>query len=298
MFLKTKINNSTTSSLAKDLAQAKQAIKHSDSIIIGAGAGLSLAAGFALSGPRFDKYFGDFKAKRGIKDMYTGGFYPFPSEEEKWAWWSRAIWLNRYQPAPHATYKQLQKLVAGHDYFVLTTNVDHQFQLAGFDKQRLFYTQGDYGLLQSSALNQTFDNYEIIRKMLLSQGFKIDDSRHLFIPSSSKIKMQISSELAAQVREYQLNLRVDDSFVEDQGWHQAAERFNLYVSRHQQGRVVYLELGVGLNIPAIIKFPFWKWTADNPDAKLITIDSHHIYYPEKITDQTIGLKMDINKLFE
>lgn len=297
MFLKTKTNKSMNSSLAEKLAQAKQAIKYSDSIIIGAGAGLSLAAGFALSGPRFDKYFGDFKAKRGIKDMYTGGFYPFPNEEDKWAWWSRAIWLNRYQPAPHATYKQLQKLVAGHDYFVLTTNVDHQFQLAGFDKQRLFYTQGDYGLFQSSALNQTFGNYEIIREMLLSQGFKIDDSRRLVIPSS-KIKMQVSPELAAQVRDYQLNLRVDDSFVEDQGWHQAAGRFDRYIRSHQQGRVVHLELGVGLNTPAIIKVPFWKWVGNNPEAMLITIDSQHIYYPEEIADQTIGLKMDINKLFE
>lgn len=293
MFSKLKMNNSTDNSLTSDLARAKQTIDNSTSIIVGAGVGLSIAAGFTLTGSRFSRYFSDFQAKYGIPDMYSGGFFSFPTPQEKWAWWSRVIWLNRYQPAPLDTYRQLRQLVGNHDYFVLTTNVDHQFQQAGFAKQRLFYTQGDYGLFQKADLKQTYDNYELTRQMVLSQGFTIDSNRHLLVPSSD-LKMQVSPELADRAEQYQLNLRVDDQFVEDQGWHQAATRFNQYINRHQHGRVVFLELGVGMNTPSIIKYPFWQWVNNNPNAHLITVDSQHIYYAQEIASRTVGLKMDIN----
>lgn len=294
MFSKLKMNRFIKNSSTNKLAHAKQLIDQSTSIVIGAGAGLSLAAGFTLTGPRFDQYFSDFQAKYGIKDMYSGGFYPFKDSREKWAWWSRIIWLNRYQPAPMDTYHQLLQLVANRDYFVLTTNVDHQFQLAGFDKQRLFYTQGDYGLFQRSDLKQTYDNYDIIKQMVLSQGFTIGDNHQLVIPASSTIKMQVDSKLAKEADRFQLNLRVDDNFVEDWGWHQASARFNQYVQEHLQGKVLYLELGVGMNTPGIIKYPFWKLVDHNPDAHLITVDNHRYYYAKELEDKTIGMKMDIN----
>ena len=147
-------------------------LEEADAVIIGAGAGLSTSAGFVYDGERFQKYFGDFKEKYGFRDMYSGGFYPYDTLEEHWAYWSRYIWINRYADAPKPVYDELLALVKDKDYFVLTTNVDHCFQKAGFDKERLFYTQGDYGLFQCSVPchKKTYDNEEIIRKMIEAQG--------------------------------------------------------------------------------------------------------------------------------
>ena len=148
-----------------------QALEAADAVIIGAGAGLSASAGLTYDGERFERYFSDFQAKYGIRDMYSGGFYPFDSLEEYWAWWSRQILHNRYERAPRPVYADLLALVGERDYFVLTTNVDHQFQLAGFDKKRLFYTQGDYGLWQCSqpCHQATYDNEEAVRRMAEEQ---------------------------------------------------------------------------------------------------------------------------------
>lgn len=290
MFFKTKTSKSTNDSLLR----ARAAIDHADAIVIGAGAGLSLAAGFTLNGERFDKYFSDFKEHYGISDMYSGGFYHFDEPTEYWAWWSRCIWLNRYQAAPKDTYGRLRRLVANHDYFVLTTNVDHQFQEAGFDRQRLFYTQGDYGLFQKESEQKTYDNYELIREMILSQGFDISPSHELVIKKSRPLKMRVDRKLADAATDFELNLRVDNHFVEDKGWHRAARRFNDFIDQHRAGQVVYLELGVGENTPAIIKYPFWMWVYKNPAATYVDVNSDQVYYPEQIQRRAIGLKIDIN----
>ena len=215
-----------------------------DAVVVGAGAGLSASAGLTYSGERFERYFGDFQARYGIRDMYSGGFYPFESLEEYWAWWSRQILVNRYEKAPKPVYDDLLKLIKDKDYFVLTTNVDHQFRLAGFDKQRLFYTQGDYGLFQCTGpcCQETWDNEEVISEMVRQQK-----------------QMRIPTELVPRCphcgKPLTMNLRSDDTFVQDKGWYQASERYSRYIREHQGKKILFLELGVGYNTPVIIKNP-------------------------------------------
>lgn len=229
-----------------------------DAVIIGAGAGLSVSAGYVYTGERFDKYFGDFAAKYHFSDMYSGGFYPYPDKETFWSFWSRYIWINRYAPIPNDTYDMLLKLVKDKDYFVLTTNVDHCFQRSGFDKRRLFYTQGDYGLLQSSdphgaSAHKTYENKEIIRKMVLAQGYEIAEDNELLVPENAEIAMRIPTELIPYCPDdgepMTTNLRADDSFVEDKGWYRAAERYSEFLREHENGKVLFLECAVGMNTP-------------------------------------------------
>lgn len=287
-------NQPTKPSMNNYLPQINKLLDDADAIVIGAGSGLSTAAGFTYSGPRFMKYFADFAKKYGIQDMYSGGFYPFPTPEEYWAWWSRVIWINRYQPAPKDTYHHLFQLVASRNYFVLTTNVDHQFQRAGFDKKRLFYTQGDYGLFQKAGItDQTFDNYQLIRQMVLAQGFQINPDQELIIPPSG-VSMTVPKELVQEVQGYTRNLREDDQFVEDRGWHAAAERYQAFITQYRNTNIVYFELGVGMNTPGIIKYPFWQLTYANPQAHLITIDQQQPLVPEELHAQTIAIKADID----
>lgn len=147
MFLKIWTKTSTKN-YSEQIKCLQAALQECEAVVIGAGSGLSTAAGYTYTGERFQKYFADFAEKYSIRDMYSGGFYPFPTQEEFWGYWSRYIFINRYMDAPKPVYEKLLRLVADKDYFVITTNVDHCFQKAGFDKKRLFYTQGDYGLLQ------------------------------------------------------------------------------------------------------------------------------------------------------
>lgn len=229
-----------------------------DAVIIGAGAGLSVSAGYVYTGERFDKYFGDFAAKYHFSDMYSGGFYLYPDKETFWSFWSRYIWINRYAPIPNDTYDMLLKLVKDKDYFVLTTNVDHCFQRSGFDKRRLFYTQGDYGLLQSSdphgaSAHKTYENKEIIRKMVLAQEYEIAEDNELLVPENAEIAMRIPTELIPYCPDdgepMTTNLRADDSFVEDKGWYRAAERYSEFLREHENGKVLFLECAVGMNTP-------------------------------------------------
>lgn len=281
MFLKRAMTKSI-GSYWDSIEQLKHQIKTTDAVVIGAGAGLSTAAGFTYSGERFQKYFADFIEKYHFKDMYSGGFYPFETLEEHWVYWSRYIDINRYMDAPNDTYKRLLELVKDKDYFVLTTNVDHQFQKAGFDKHRLFYTQGDYGLFQCSepCHNVTYDNEEVIRRMVAEQK-----------------NMRISSELVPKCPEcgkpMTMNLRCDDTFVQDEGWYRASDRYSDFLRRHKNADVLFLELGVGFNTPVIIKYPFWQMTAKNPNAVYACINFDEAFCPNELKDKSICINRDI-----
>ena len=274
-----------TANYSDNIRRLKQEIETADAIVIGAGAGLSTAAGFTYSGERFEKYFSDFIQKYGFRDMYSGGFFPFETPEEHWAYWSRYIYINRYMDVENGTYKMLFSLVKDKDYFVLTTNVDHQFQKAGFDKHRLFYTQGDYGLFQCSepCCQKTFDNEGIIRRMYNEQK-----------------NMRIPSELIPKCPEcgkpMTMNLRADDKFVQDEGWYKASERYVDFIRRHEGMHMLFLELGVGFNTPVIIKYPLWQMTAKNPNAVYCCINSGEAFCPEQIRSQAICIDADFNKV--
>ena len=286
MFLRTSTRKSTAVS-SNPIEQLREALESADAVIIGAGAGLSASAGMTYSGERFRQTFGDFQAKYGIRDMYSGGFYPFQSLEEYWAWWSRQILINRYEKAPKPVYDQLLELVQDKDYFVLTTNVDHQFHLAGFDKKRLFYTQGDYGLWQCSkpCHQQTYDNEKIVRRMVAEQR-------------DMKIPTELIPRCPRCGRPMSMNLRIDDTFVQDEGWYAAAQRYEDFLRRHQGQKLLFLELGVGGNTPVIIKYPFWKMTMQNRKATYVCINREETYLPEAIQNRSICVKGDIGTALE
>ena len=263
------------------IARLKKALDEADAVVIGAGAGLSTSAGFVYNGERFKKHFSDFAEKYGFNDMYSGGFYPYQTPEEFWAYWSRYIFVNRYTDAPKPVYNELFELVKGKDYFVITTNVDHCFQKAGFDKKRLFYTQGDYGLFQCSVPchDKTYENEETVRRM-------VEEQKDMRIPTELIPKCPVCGKPMT------MNLRSDDKFVEDEGWHEAAERYENFL-RTRKGKVLFLELGVGYNTPVIIKYPFWNMTAKNPDATYTCINYGEAVCPEDIKDRAICIDGDI-----
>ena len=269
----------------EETKRLRDELKQAETILIGAGSGLSASAGFTYSGERFQEHFGDFVEKYGIRDMYSGGFYPFSSLEEYWAWWSRQIYLNRYVDAPNPVYQELLNLVKEKDYFVLTTNVDHCFQKAGFDKKRLFYTQGDYGLWQCSkpCHQGTYDNRETVLKMVKEQkDMRIPTD---LIPRCPKCGSPMT-----------MNLRCDDTFVEDEGWHQASERYSQFLRRHQNTRMLLLDLGTGMNTPGIVKYSFWRMTHDWPDATYACLNYGEAYAPDEIKRKSICVNGDIGDI--
>ena len=276
----------------------KKAICEADAVMIGAGAGLSTAAGFVYAGGRFERWFSDFREKYGFGDMYTGGFWPYATIEEFWAYWSRYIWVNRYMDAPKPVYDDLYRLVKDKDYFVLTTNVDHCFQKAGFDKERLFYTQGDYGLFQCSepCCQLTWSNEDMIRRMVLSQGFVIGKGNALLLPEGKRAAMTVPTELLPKCpvcgKPLTMNLRSDHRFVEDDGWHAAAERYDAFVATHQGKRVLYLEIGVGYNTPSIIKYNFWQQVYQNHNATYACLNMQDAGAPKEIKDRSICIDGD------
>lgn len=279
-------------------------IETADAIIIGAGAGLSTSAGFTYSGERFMQYFFDFAAEYGIRDMYSGGFYPFPDRETYWAWWARHIYYNRYIDAPKPVYTKLLELVKEKEYFVITTNVDHQFQKAGFDKRRLFYTQGDYGLFQSvnPSIRKTYDNEAWVMKAMETQGFVKDSDGVFQVPKNKELTMKIPTDLIPKCpddgSDMTTNLRADNSFVEDQGWHIASSAYADFLRRHKNLHVLYLELGVGGNTPGIIKYPFWQMTADNPRAVYVCVNNGKACVPKEIAKQSICINADIGEMLK
>ena len=271
-----------TKSCSEQIERLKAALQDCDAVVIGAGAGLSTSAGFVYTVERFEKYFSDFAAKYGIQDMYSGGFFPFATPEEHWAYWSRYIFINRYQDAPKPVYNDLLKLVQDKDYFVITTNVDHCFQKAGFDKKRLFYTQGDYGLFQCSepCCQETFENETVIREMMERQ-------------EDMKIPTELLPVCPRCGKPMTMNLRSDNKFVEDEGWHRAAERYENFLRTREGQKILFLELGVGYNTPVIIKYPFWKMTAKNPNATYVCINQGQAVCPQEIERQAICIDADI-----
>lgn len=277
----------TNDSLAQQIERLSKALREADAVLIGAGAGLSTAAGLTYSGERFQKHFADFAAKFGIRDMYSGGFYPFPSPEEHWAWWSRHILVNRYDVPAGKPYLDLLRLVQDRDYFVLTTNVDHQFQLAGFDKARLFYMQGDYGLWQCSkpCHPKTYDNEQAVRQMVSRQ-------KDMRIPSELVPRCPICGAPMT------MNLRCDDTFVQDEGWYAARQRYDDFLRAHKHSRILLLELGVGFNTPGIIKLPFWRMTAENPKATYACLNLGEAFCPDEIGDRSICIDHDLKDSFD
>ena len=274
-----------TESFSDKISRLADELRSADAVVIGAGAGLSTAAGFTYSGERFSKNFYDFIEKYGFRDMYSGGFYPFPTLEEHWAYWSRYIYINRYSDTENGTYKTLLKLIKDKDYFVLTTNVDHQFQKAGFDKKRLFYTQGDYGLFQCSVPchSKTYDNEEAITEMVRRQkNMRIPTE---LIPVCPKCGKPMS-----------MNLRADDTFVQDEGWYAASGRYSDFLRRHKGLHILFLELGVGFNTPAIIKYPFMQMTAENNNAVYACINLVECFCPDEISQRSVCIDGDIHEV--
>lgn len=275
----------STSDYWNNIKNLKKAIENTDAILIGAGAGLSTSAGLEYSGKRFFDNFSDFADKYGLQDMYSAGFYPFETLEEYWAYWSRHIMLNRYQPDIGNTYTDLLSFVEDKDYFILTTNVDHCFQKAGFDKHRLFYTQGDYGLWQCSKAchKETYDNEKQVKEMVVQQ-------ENMKIPTAL---VPYCSHCGAPMT---MNLRIDGTFVQDTEWYLASNRYSDFLKRHENLKVLYLELGVGGNTPAIIKYPFWNMTSKNKNAVYACINYQEAFCPPQIEKQSICIQADIGKV--
>ena len=269
------------------MKKLRRELEAADAVVVGAGAGLSTSAGFTYSGERFRRLFPDFIEKYHFSDMYSGGFYPFETLEEHWAYWSRYILCNRYTDAPKPVYQKLLALVENKDYFVLTTNVDHQFQKAGFDKERLFYTQGDYGLWQCGkpCCQKTYDNEETVRRM-------VEEQREMRVPAELVPRCPVCG------RPMTMNLRSDNTFVEDEGWHRAAERYSEFLRRCEGMRVMFLELGVGANTPGIIKYPFWRMTYQNPRAVYVCVNLGEAFAPLEIKDRSICVDGDIGEVLE
>ena len=277
----------STPDYSVQIKNLQTALSEADAVVIGAGAGLSTSAGFVYTGERFEKYFSDFAEKYSIKDMYSGGFYPFATPEKHWAYWSRYIYINRYMDAPKPVYDDLLKLVADKEYFVITTNVDHCFQKAGFDKKRLFYTQGDYGLFQCSepCCQETFENEAVIRQMMERQ-------------ENMKIPTELLPVCPHCGKPMTMNLRSDDKFAEDEGWHQAAERYENFLRTRAGGKILFLELGVGYNTPGIIKYPFWQMTAKNPNAIYACINQGQAACPPEIERRSLCINADIGPVLQ
>ncbi|MCD7729818.1 MAG: Sir2 silent information regulator family NAD-dependent deacetylase [Clostridia bacterium] len=265
--------------------KVRRIISEADAVLVGAGAGLSASDGLSYSGERFMRYFADFHEKYGINDMYSGGFYPFDSLEEYWAWWSRHIWYNRYAVSPGKVYYDLLSLVKDKDYFVLTTNVDHMFQLAGFDKNRLFYTQGDYGLFQCSVPchAESYDNRDAVRQML-------DCQKDMKVPSELIPRCPVCGKPMT------VNLRCDETFVQDKGWYAAKERYSQFLKKNANKKIVLLELGVGGNTPVIIKYPFWQLAFKNRKATYICINYGEAVCPREIEKQSLCINADIKEI--
>lgn len=266
----------------EQIRSAARYLQEADYVLIGAGAGLSTAAGLTYSGKRFQDNFKEFIEKYGMQDMYSAGFYPFGTEEERWAYWCRHSYVNRIEPPAMPLYEQLFEMVKDKDYFVLTTNVDHQFQKAGFQNERIFATQGDYGRIQcmKGCHPKTYDAVSMFTQMNQAQ-------KDCKIPSYMVPRCPVCSGPMA------MNLRCDQYFVEDEAWNQAAENYGRYLKQLKKGNVLFLELGVGFNTPSIIRFPFEKMVRENKNVNLVRLNLDEAVIPESFGKRGIGINRDL-----
>ena len=269
------------------ILQAKQAIKQADYIIIGAGSGLSTAAGLLYSGEKFEKNFKEFIEKYHFDNLYSASFYEFKTQEEKWAFFAKMIKLNRYIEKPLKLYQELYEIVKKKKYFVLSTNVDGQFYNSGFDKDKVFEVQGDYSYLQceNACHNKLYNNKELVEKWLRN-------TKDCKIPSDLVMKCPVCGG------NMDMNLRKDANFVQDEKWYRQSERYEKFVSKSKGKNVLLLEIGVGFNTPRIIRFPFEQMTANSKKTTLIRINKDYPKPMLEIKNKTISFDEGINKIIE
>ena len=269
------------------ILQAKQAIKQADYIIIGAGSGLSTAAGLLYSGEKFEKDFREFIEKYHFDNLYSASFYEFKTQEEKWAFFAKMIKLNRYNEKPLKLYQELYEIVKNKEYFVLSTNVDGQFYNSGFDKDKIFEVQGDYSYLQceNACHNKLYNNKELVEKWLRN-------TKNCKIPSDLVMKCPVCGG------NMDMNLRKDANFVQDENWYRQSEKYEDFLSRSKGKNVVLLEIGVGFNTPGIIRFPFERMTAISEKTTLIRINKDYPNPMLEIENKTISFDEDTNKIIE
>lgn len=265
----------------------KELIEEADAIVIGAGAGMSTSAGFTYGGERFEKLFPEYIKKYGMRDMYCAGFYPFETLEEKWAYWSRHIYCNRYDVEAGKPYVDLLHILKDKNYFVITTNVDSQFMISGFPNEKTFAAQGDYGYFQCAHAchDKLYYNESIVREMIEKQ-------------SDCRIPTELIPKCPVCGGEMEVNLRCDDYFVEDENWHIACERYENFINTHSNKKIIFIELGTGMNTPGIIKYPFWRMTNSLPNAKYVCINLNEAYAPNEIKENSICVDEDIKKVLE
>ncbi|AVK49374.1 Sir2 silent information regulator family NAD-dependent deacetylase [Clostridium sp. MF28] len=304
MFLNKKSSSGASFDALTNIEKLKKELEKTNTVIIGAGAGLSTSAGFNYGGERFYKYFSDFEEKYAFHDMYSGMFVQYESLEDIWAFWRRSCWLNRYMYPPKPTYHTLFDIVKDKDYFVVTTNIDHCFQKSGFQKERLFYTQGEYGLWQCSVPchQKTYDNKEQVIQLLKAQGYEIGENNELVIPPNIIPKMSIPTDMIPRCplcdKPMNMNLRNDSTFVEDEGWHKAQKQYQNFLEKHKNNPILFLDLGIGWNTPGIIKYPFWNMTASWPNAAYVCINKGEAIVPKEIESKSICIDEDIGTILE
>ena len=271
----------------KRISEVKNLINKADYILIGGGAGLSTAAGLDYSGKRFEDNFGEFIEKYHFTDMYTAGFYDFNTEEEKWAFWAKHMYLNDIGIGATKLYKDVLNLVKDKKYFVITTNVDDQFYKAGFDKEKVFAMQGSFKYIQCSKAchNKLYDATDLVKEM-------INKTKDCKIPTELVPVCPVCGE------KMEVNVRIDANFVQDENWYKQDKRYGEFLDKSQDKNLLLLEIGVGFNTPGIIRFPFEQMVYDNVNTHLVRINKDYAFASKEIEDKTILFNEDTNKIVE
>lgn len=260
------------------LERVSAALAKTPAVLIGGGAGLSAAAGIDYSGDAFRRAFADYIARYGFSDLYSSGFYPFPTEAERWAYWARHVDYAAVKPPAMPLYVRLLELVRGKEYFVITTNVDAQFEKAGFAPERLFAVQGDYREMQcaNACHRKVYSNLDAVQRIL-------ETTQDLTIPAGSVPRCPVCGG------RMEMHLRIDEHFIEDEKWHRAARRYEEFLAGHAKGETVLLELGVGFNTPTIIRYPFEELAFFNRGALLVRLNRENIPLRLPIQSRTVTI---------
>jgi NAD-dependent SIR2 family protein deacetylase len=272
------------------LKAAGRLLAEADSILIGAGAGLSAAAGLDYQDPGlFRKWYPQF-ARLGLSNIWeaiVAHWAPNGHNRRRfWAFWAHHIQKIRYDAPPGTPYLNLSRLVAGKPYFVITTNVDAQFAKAGFSSDRLFTPQGDYGRFQCAEPcgDTLHDNRDLVQTLIT----QMDDTRVLVRESDIPRCPDCGDYL-------ERNLRRDRHFVESSHM-ERQPAYADFINRSCAGRLVLLELGVGFNTPGIIRWPFEAITARHPHASLLRVNVDAIPLPAEIQHRSIAFAEGASKL--